>query len=225
MVIFLDTGDLSQIEKYIGRDSIHGVTTNPSLIRSAGVTNYRSYAKSVLGMIGDKDVSFEVLADDDETMQRQAIEIASWGKNVYVKIPCYHTDGTLTEPLIRKLDSSGVRMNVTALLDTKTIRNTIMTLTNNDHILSVFAGRIADTGMRANATVEYTSKIKKSAHRVLWASARQVYDYYLAQKVCDIITLSPALIDKLMLQGKSLRKYSVETCQQFHRDGQGIEFG
>ncbi len=224
MVIYLDTGDLAQIEKYIRRDYIQGVTTNPSLCKQSGVTNYRSYAKSVLSMIGGKDVSFEVLADDSETMERQAIEIASWGKNVYVKIPCYHTDGTLTEPILRSLDASGVRMNVTALMDTKTIRNTILTLTNNDHILSVFAGRIADTGGFPQGTIGYAKKQKKSAHRILWASARQILDYNIAKREADIITLSPALIDKLALQGKSLRQYSIETCQQFHRDGQGIEF-
>ena len=224
MVIYLDTGDVAQIEKYIRHEHIGGVTTNPSLCKQSGVKDYRSYAKTVLGMVGGKDVSFEVLADDDETMQRQAIEIASWGKNVYVKIPCYHTDGTLTEPLIRKLDAAGVRMNVTALMDNKTISNTILTLTNNDHILSVFAGRIADTGMYPRSHMLLTRKRKKSAHRVLWASARQILDYTTAKETCDIITLSPALIAKLPLQGKSLRQYSIATCRQFHADGKGIEF-
>ena len=225
MVIYLDTGDLAEIEKRIANPLIWGVTTNPTLIKQAGVKDYRSYAKTVLGMVGEKDVSFEVLADDEETMIWQALEIASWGKNVHVKIPVCHTDGSSTEALINKLDKQSVRLNVTAIMTSKQIRDTTGILTNNDHIISVFAGRISDTGAKANDVVKYARRMGKKTHRILWASARQIFDYNLALKVsCDIITLSPALLDKFSLQGKSLREYSMETVQQFHRDGKGIEF-
>ena len=224
MVIFGDCASIGDIERLSADERIMGITTNPSLMKAAGVTNYRAFAKTVLGIIGDRDVSFEVLADDELEMERQAREIASWGENIYVKIPITYTNGGTTEPLMRKLDAADVKMNITALFTTKQIMDAIFTLRDKDHILSVFAGRISDTGKKGRAYVWHARRQRKSNHRVLWASARQIYDFYEAELSADIITLTPSLIDKLALRDKSLKAYSLETVRQFHRDGRGIEF-
>lgn len=225
MVIYLDSGSPSVIEKYIDNVRIDGVTTNPTLVKAAGIKDYRSYAKTILGIIGTKEVSFEVLADTEEGMLAQAQEIASWGKNIYVKIPITYTDGSTTEPLMEKLDELGVRMNVTAVMSNAQIMDAILTLKNKPHIISVFAGRIADTGRCPSSSfVWYAKRKAKSFHRILWASAREVYNYYEACRYCDIITLSPALFDKLTLEGKNLKAYSLETVRQFYEDGKGLAF-
>lgn len=224
MVIYGDCASIADIERLASDERIGGFTTNPSLMKSAGVTSYRAFAKTVLGIIGEKDVSFEVLADDELEMERQAREIASWGPNVFVKIPITYTNGVTTEPLMRRLDAAGVRLNITAILTKRQMTDTIYTLPDREHILSVFAGRIADTGRKPYDYVWYAKKLCKKRQRILWASARQIQDYYIALKTCDIITLTPALIEKLALRDKNLKEYSRETVQQFHRDGQGISF-
>jgi len=224
MVIFLDSGSPADIEKYIYRDDIAGVTTNPSLMKSAGVKNYREFAKTVLGLVGGKDVSLEVLASDPDEMYRQAMEIASWGSNIYVKIPAQYPDGNLTEPLLKLLEAHDVKLNVTALLLQAHAMNTVYALNDKDHIISIFCGRISDTGKNAKDTIWHVRKYRKDNHRVLWASARHLYNVIEARKYADIITLPPSLIDKLPLLGRNLRQYGLDTCRQFYEDGKGIEF-
>lgn len=224
MVIHLDSGSIADIEKYAVRDDIAGVTTNPTLMKSAGVSNYRAFAKTVLGLIGGKDVSFEVLASDQEEMYRQAMEIAAWGSNIYVKVPAQYPDGKLTEPLLKTLEGHGVRLNVTAILAQSIAMNTIFALDDKDHIISIFGGRIADTGKNPKDTIWHVRKYRKSNHRILWASARQLYDVVQARKYADIITLQPALIEKLPLIGRNIKEYGLATCRQFYEDGKGIEF-
>lgn len=224
MVIYLDTGSVADMEKYVYRDDIVGVTTNPSLMKSAGVSNYRAFAKTVLGIVGSKDVSFEVLASDPEEMYRQAMEIASWGSNIYVKVPAQYPDGKLTEPLLKTLEGHGVKLNVTGILLQEIAMNTVYALDDKDHIISIFCGRIADTGKDPKGTIWHVRKYRKANHRLLWASARQLYNVVEASKYADIITLQPALIDKLPLMQKKIRAYGLETCRQFYEDGKGIEF-
>lgn len=224
MLVFLDSGSIQEIEKYAADARIAGFTTNPTLIKQAGVTNYRAFAKSVLSVIGKKEVSFEVLADNESTMAAQALEIASWGQNVFVKIPIMHCDGTSTIPLIRTLTGQGVRVNVTAVMTTKQVREVLENI-EGDHILSIFAGRIMDTGSSGQMTIWYADNNRgKSLIRILWASVREVYNVYQAQKCADIITVTPAIIEKLYLHKKPLTEFSLETVRQFHKDGRGIEF-
>ncbi len=224
-MIYLDSGSLFDIAKYAGDPRISGFTTNPTLVKQAGVTNYRSFAKSVLDCIGDKEVSFEVLADTPDEMLKQAMEIASWGPNVFVKIPFYYPDGSTTESLLTRLDHEGVRINVTAVLSQKQGLAVIRLLNGKNHILSIFAGRVMDTGNDARSIIWYLLRQRKQPMRILWASTREVYNAYVAEKVCDIITLPPSIFEKLFtLKGRVLKKYSLETCRQFYEDGKGIEF-
>ena len=224
MLVFLDSGSLAEIEKYAADNRISGFTTNPTLIKQSGVTNYRSFAKSVLSLIGEKEVSFEVLADSDDGIMRQALEIASWGPKVYVKIPIMFTDGSSTMPIVKKLASQGVRVNVTAVMTTKQIREVFEAI-EGDHILSIFVGRIMDTGATGPQTVWYAEQNRGASKvRILWASVREVYNVYQAQKSCDIITVSPPILEKMALHKKPLTELSLETVRQFHEDGRGISF-
>ena len=211
--IFLDSGSIEDIERYALDEKISGVTTNPSLLRKAGIVDYRAFAKRVLGIVGRKEVSFEVIADDLETMGRQAREIASWGSNVWVKIPITTTTGDSTIPLVETLKD--VNVNLTAVFTTAQIDEARHYLKPKD-ILSVFCGRINDTQRREPFFAYRT-------FRTLYASTRHVMAIHEArQHGYDIITMTPDLIAKLPLKGKDLNAYSLETVQQFARDAQGI---
>jgi transaldolase len=219
--VYLDSGDVRQIARHI--DKVDGVTTNPSLLRKAGVTNYREFAIAVLEIVNRKPVSFEVLADDFETMERQAKEIASWGENVYVKIPVTNTQGNPSYDLIWRLSRLGIKVNVTAILTPQQARIAADSLAGRG-ILSIFAGRIADTGvdpMRAIRSAR--AKIRADDKTLLlWASAREVYNVVQAEGWCDIITLAPELVAKLDGFGRNLTDYSLETVKQFYRDAEGL---
>lgn len=213
--LYADGAGLAQMRAYAADKRIAGFTTNPSLMRKAGITQYRSFAEAVLKAVGEKPVSFEVLADDWATMEAQAREIASWGENVYVKIPITNTKGESSAELIRSLGS--MNLNITAVMTVAQYEAVKPHLLWH-HILSVFAGRIMDTG-------EDVPIIHNAPCRVLWASTRQVYSIRDADVMgYDIITLTPDLIAKLDLSGKDLTAYSLETVRQFHEDGKGIEF-
>ena len=224
MLIYLDSGSIQEIEKYAGDARISGFTTNPTLIKQAGVTNYRSFAKTVLSLVGKKEVSFEVLSDSDDGIMKQALEIASWGENIFVKVPIMFTDGSSTMPLVKKLTAQGVKVNVTAVMTTRQIREVFEAI-EGDHILSIFVGRIMDTGATGPQTVWYADNNRgNSKIRILWASVREVYNVYQAEKFCDIVTITPPIIEKLKLQKRPLTEYSLETVRQFHADGKGIAF-
>lgn len=216
VAIYADGAGLAQMKAYAVDPMIQGFTTNPSLMRKAGITNYRDFADTVLGLIGKKPVSFEVLADDWLTMELQAREIAEWGENVWVKVPITNTRGESSVELIKALGD--LNLNITAVMTDKQYLGVQPHLRPN-HIVSVFAGRIMDTG------VEPPRYERSGSFRVLWASAREVYSVVLAE-ICgyDIITLTPELISKLDLFGKDLTSYSLDTVRQFHSDGKGIEF-
>lgn len=211
VAIYLDAADLNSIDTYI--DKVEGVTTNPSIMRKAGITNYREFAKEVMARVKGKPVSFEVLADDFPTMESQAHEIASWGDNVYVKIPITNTKGESSIDLIDKLQD--LNLNITAVMTAKQLDD-LATVDRKHHIISVFAGRIADTGRLPPFARKFHAKL-------LWASTRQTSDMDLAViSGYDIITMTPDLIAKLTLRGKDLTAYSLETVQQFFEAGKGI---
>lgn len=219
--IFCDGADLKTMAGLI--DQCDGVTTNPSLLKKSGITDYRAFARAVVDIAGGLPVSFEVLADDLQTMERQAREIASWGGHIWVKVPITNTKGESCAPLISKLAAGGVTVNVTAVLSKGQVRTAVEALGERG-VISVFAGRIADTGRDPVRIMNSAStRIKDKDILLLWASARQVYDVVKAEEAgCDIITLSPELIAKLPLLGSSLEEYSLETVRQFARDAEGI---
>ena len=216
--LFVDTSDVVQLHKYAREARISGVTTNPALMKKSGITSYHNFALIVLGIASGKPVSFEVLADDFYEMEREARELASWGENVYVKIPVTNTHGEPTYPLIEKLQD--LHLNITAVMTVAQIE-ALSKITSQHHIISVFAGRIADTGRDPMHTMR---KARLAHAQILWASAREVLNVYQAEECgCDIITLTPDLIAKLDLHGKSLAEYSLETVKMFHEDGKGLK--
>lgn len=224
--IFADGADLETMARI--QPSVSGFTTNPSILRKAGVKDYREFAREVLAIAVGKPVSFEVLADDFETMERQAREIASWaswGNNVFVKIPITNAAGVFTGPVISSLTERGrIKVNVTAVFTAAQARAAADAMRGEGNIISVFAGRIADAGVSPARTVlESVMSARRVGARVLWASARQVYSVIEAEKVgADIITLTPDLIAKLPMFGRDLGEYSLETVRQFAKDAEGI---
>ena len=214
MVIYLDGADLVTMARF--EPHVQGFTTNPSLMKKAGVTNYEVFAKEVLGRANGKPVSFEVLADDWETMEAQAQRISDWGDNVWVKIPITNTKGESSVDLIDRLQD--LNLNITAVMTQQQI-DALLPVVRSHHIISVFAGRIADTG-RTPPWIPRRAPIKA---KMLWASTRQTRDIDIAGELgYDIITMTPDLVAKLPLRGKDLNQYSLETVQQFYKDAEGI---
>ncbi len=221
IAIYADGADLDSMARL--ERKVDGFTTNPSLMRKAGITDYRAFARAVLDVAGNKPVSFEVFADDFETMEIQAREIASLGPNVYVKIPVTNTQRNPSYDLIYRLARSKVNVNITAVFTSQQARIATNSL-NGNGIVSIFAGRIADTGADpARVMRSAKAAIKHQGVKLLWASSREVYNVVQAEEAgCDIITLSPDLIEKLEGFGRDLAEYSLETVKQFHRDAQGL---
>jgi transaldolase len=213
--IYLDAANMDDLRRYAADPRVAGLTTNPTLMKKAGITDYRSFARAVLSAADGKPVSFEVLADDFQTMARQAREIASWGPNVYVKLPITNTRGESTVPLIDSLGD--LNLNITAVMTDEQVDD-LWQFLRPHHIVSVFAGRIMDTGQLPN------SFSGQQGYKTLWASAREVYHVVMAEEYgYDIITLTPDLIAKLDLRGRDLTEYSLATVRMFHEDGRGIE--
>lgn len=222
--IYADTSDYKTILELNQDEWVSGFTTNPSLMAKAGVKNYREFAQSLLKEVTQKPISFEVLSDDFDEMLTQAEEIASWGKNVYVKIPIMNTRQEMSMSLFRELCRRNIHINVTALMTLAQIRwvGELLPITNPPVILSVFAGRIADTGRDAKKIMAEASGMWGHKHLLLWASSRQVYNYYEAdESSTDIITMTPDLYQKLRKMWKiDLYSLSHQTVCQFYEDGQ-----
>jgi transaldolase len=214
--IFADGADRASILELNKNPFVEGFTTNPSLLRKAGVTDYKEFALDILSVIRDKPISFEVIADDNYEMYRQALEIASWGENVYVKIPITNTEGKSTEDVIRRLDH--VNLNVTAITTIKQVRRILPSLKKG--FISIFAGRIADTGINPLPIMKSALKlINGTKIELIWASPREVFNVYQAQEIgCHVITCTPDLIKKMSLQGKDLTEYSLDTVRMFYND-------
>jgi len=221
--IFADGASLESMREAARDPRIAGFTTNPTLMRKAGVADYRAFAREVLAEIRDKPISFEVFADDTDGMRRQAREIATWGDNVYVKVPVTNTGGEPSTALIRELAAAGVKLNVTAVCTLEQVREVAAALAGGaPSVISVFAGRIADTGRDPVPLMRDALALCRAADRrieLLWASPREILNVAQAAEIgCDIITVTPDLLAKLALFGKELAAFSLETVQMFHRD-------
>jgi len=222
--LFADGADLSGMIEMAEKPYISGLTTNPTLMKKAGITNYEEFAKRVLSEIKILPISFEVFSDDIESMKKQGEKIASWGDNVFVKIPVTNTQGISTKPVISFLTKMGVKVNVTALMTDNQVENIIDALNPNvESYISIFAGRIADTGRNPVPIMEKSIQIlsqNKNAE-LIWASPRELLNIFQADEIgCHIITATNDILQKLNLQGKNLEEYSLETVQMFHRDAQ-----
>jgi transaldolase len=220
--IFADGADPALIRELARLPHVAGFTTNPTLMRQAGVRDYRAFAREVLAAVAGHPVSFEVLADELEPMERQAREIAAWGENVFVKVPVTNTRGEPTLPLIRALTRDGVRLNVTALLTLEQVREVSAALAGGaPSFVSVFAGRIADTGRDPAPLMAAAVEALRAQpqQRLIWASPREVLNVLQADAVgCHVITATADLIRKLPLLGKDLAAFSLETVRMFHDD-------
>lgn len=220
--IFADGADFDGIMKMYGNPIVRGFTTNPSLMRKAGVTDYEVFARKLLAAVPDRPVSLEVFADDFAEMERQARVIASWGKDVSVKIPVTNTKREFSGPLIRNLSAAGVAVNVTAVFTLDQVRRVTECLAQDTPaIVSVFAGRIADTGIDPVPLMAEAVRILKAKPKaeLIWASPRELLNIFQADAIgCHIITVTNDIIAKLSLVGKDQDDYSLDTVQTFHRD-------
>ena len=226
--VFADGADLDSILTLAENPRVAGFTTNPTLMWKAGLTEYADFAERLLERITVHPISFEVFGDDIDEMRRQARLIASWGNNVYVKIPVTTTSGQSMAPLVRELSEDGVKVNVTALFTTAQVE--LITAAVKDgapSYISVFAGRIADAGVDPMPIIANAVSVMADAPRseLIWASPREILNVVQADQVgCHIITLTHELLGKLDALGKSLDQFSLETVQMFHRDAQSAGF-
>jgi transaldolase len=226
--IFGDGADRTTMLELYRRPYIKGFTTNPTLMRKAGVTDYQGFALGILRHITDRPISFEVFADDEKEMEQQARHIAKWGKNVIVKIPIMNTRGEPMLRLVQRLASDGIKLNVTALLTIDQVYSACEALEGGAHsYVSVFAGRIADTGrdpvplMREAVTVVNAI----GTAQLVWASPRELLNIFQADEVgCHVITATGDILAKLELVGKDLHQFSIETVEMFHRDAEKSGF-
>lgn len=220
--IFADGAELDGILELYRNPYITGFTTNPTLMRKSGLSDYEKFSRQVLEHISDRPISFEVFSDEFDEMERQARKIASWGKNVYVKIPVTNTRRESSAELVRRLASEGVQLNVTALMTLDQVREVSKALESHaPSYISVFAGRIADTGRDPMPLMKEAVEIM-SPHKtqeLIWASPRELLNIFHADEVnCHIITVTHDILKKLSLVGKGLDEYSLDTVKMFHED-------
>jgi len=220
--LFADGANLGEILKLNSNPSINGFTTNPTLMRKSGIKDYSEFASEVLRQVTDKPVSFEVFADDTQEMIEQAKEIASWGNNVYVKIPALKTTGRSNEMVVEELTSQGIKVNITAVMTTERVREFSKVL-NPDvpSCVSIFAGRIADTGRDPIPIVEESISIlrKNQKAEVIWASPRELLNVIQADSIgCHIITATSDILKKIDKIGYDLDRFSLDTVQMFFQD-------
>ena len=220
--LFADGADIAGILALYADPAIRGFTTNPTLMRQAGIEDYEAFARELLEAVPDRPISLEVFADDPAAMERQAVKITTWGEHVYVKIPVTNTEGEFMGPLLRRLVADGVKVNVTALMTVAQVEDVSECLAGGPPAcVSVFAGRIADTG-RDPIPIMRDSLRVLSAHpnvELIWASPREILNVVQADEIgCDIITVTHDLLKKLGTLGKGLDQFSLETVQMFHRD-------
>ena len=220
--IFADGADLPTMVEMSKKSFIRGLTTNPTLMRKAGINDYKKFAKEVLVEIQDKPISFEVFSDDLNEMIDQATEIASWGKNVNVKIPVTNSKGVETTKVVRELSSRGVPLNITAILTANQVRSVVNSLDDKSiAFISVFAGRIADTGRDPIPLMQEALRIMKDKPKseLIWASPRELLNVIQADAIgCHVITATSDILKKLEIIGKDLSQYSLETVKMFRDD-------
>jgi transaldolase len=226
--LFQDAADLPVMIEAHHRGLVDGFTTNPTLMRRAGISDYKSFAKKAIAAIPDLPISFEVFADDFDIMEREAREIASWGGDTYVKIPITNTRAESAAPLIRKLSVEGFSLNITAVLTLDQVEAVAAAADRGTRlIVSVFAGRVADTGVDPVPMMKKAVGMLKSLPNaeLLWASPREVLNVVQAQECgCHIITATPDLIAKVPLLGTDLHAYSLQTVKMFHDDARAAGY-
>ena len=225
--IFCDIADIKLIKKFSKKKIVKGFTTNPSLMRSAGARDYQKYSKEIL-KICKKPISFEVFGDDYNSMRRQALKINSWGNNVYVKIPVINSKGIFMGKIIKELNRKNIKLNITAVYNSHQTQKIVKCLNKKTKvIISIFAGRAADTGKDPIPEFKKSIKMSKGYKNIdiLWASVREPYNYLQAKKLgCHIITVPPKIIEKIEKFGKSFFKLSTETVKGFLRDSKKSKF-
>jgi transaldolase len=220
--IFADGAEKAGMLEMAAKVHIKGLTTNPTLMKKAGITDYKAFCKEILTEIKNKPLSFEVFTDEFDDMERQAMEIASWGDNVYVKIPITNTKRQPCYPLVKKLAQKKVKLNVTALMTLAQVRDVVASLDPNvPSYVSVFAGRIADTGIDPVPLMAAAVEMLKPAPaaELIWASPRELLNIFQAEAVgCHVITVTNDVLKKLELVGYDLERYSLDTVKMFHSD-------
>ena len=225
--IFADGANLDSIKKLNELDFISGFTTNPSLMKKAGVVDYKKFANELVSIVPSKPISFEVFADDLLQMEEQALEIASWGENINVKIPIMNTKGELTDKVIKNLSKKKIKLNITAIFTIDQIKKILAIVKDSETILSIFAGRIYDCGIDAKQKVLEMNKLihENTKCKSLWASTRMPYDYMTAIEVgTDIITMQISHVKKMEMFGFDLTEYSKKTVKQFYQDARTSGF-
>jgi len=220
--IFADGADLAVIEKLCRNPLIQGFTTNPTLMRKAGVSDYEGFARAALELAGDRPISFEVFSDEFGEMERQARRIATWGSNVYVKIPVTNTRREPCDALVRRLSEAGVKVNVTAIFTLEQVKRIAACLAGGaPSVISIFAGRIADSGVDPLPVLRTAlDEVRPSGSiEIIWASPRELLNVVQASDLgCHIITVTSDILEKLPLLGRDLGEYSLATVQMFYND-------
>lgn len=226
--IFADGASIKDMFALNKKNYISGFTTNPSLMKQASITDYKTFAMQILKKINVKSVSFEVTSDSFNEMEKQALEIKKWSKNIFIKIPFTNSKGKKSIDLIKRLSDRGLKLNITSVFTYEQAKEVLNVLNiNSEAYISIFAGRIADTGRNPvkiiKKCVTASKKFKKVS--ILWASCREVYNIFEADRVgCHIITVPHSILKKFSLIGKNLEKYSVETARDFYLDSKDIIF-
>lgn len=226
--IFADGADLKKMKEIYNQGVVAGFTTNPSLMKKAGVTDYLTFVKEAVAAIPDLSLSFEVFADDFETMEKEAEKLSSFGENIMVKIPITNSKGESSIPLIKRLSEKGINLNVTAVFTFAQVLSAVQAFAPNTHnYISIFAGRIANTGIDPEPLMACAAAVCHSYPNieVLWASSREIFNIAQAERcACDIITVTDSILAGLSNWGKDLNQYSLETIQTFLKDSQNLGF-
>ena len=226
--IFCDIADLNLIKKFNKNKIVKGFTTNPSLMRKAGARSYQAYSKQILKICRKKPISFEVFADDHESMIEQGIKISNWGKNVYVKVPVVNSKNHFTGRVIKKLNKKNIKLNITAVYTANQTKKILRQINKKTKvIISIFAGRAGDTGK--DPVPEFLKSLKMAKNfknvEILWASVREPYNYTQAKQLgCHIITIPPSIIEKIQMFGKSFNQLTKETVKAFLVDSKKSRF-
>jgi len=226
--IFCDSADFKVIKKYSRLSLVDGFTTNPSLMRLSGAKNYKNYSLSILRVCKKKPISFEVFADNPKEMLKQAYKINAWGKNIYIKIPVTNSKGVFMGPVIKKLSSEGIKLNITAVYTFEQVKKIIRCLNKKTKsIVSIFAGRMADKGKDPLPIFKKSISVSKRYQNIdiLWASTREAYNFLQARKLkCNIITMPPKVIDQISSFGKSFNSLTLDTVKGFLKDSRKSKF-
>ena len=226
--IYCDIADLNQIKKFNKKKIVKGFTTNPSLMRKAGAKNYEVYSKQILKICKKKPISFEVFGDDYLSMEKQALKITKWGKNVYVKIPVINSKGYFMGKIIKQLNNKNIKINITAVYSSNQVSKILKKINKKSKvIISIFAGRAGDVGKdpipEFKKSLLLTKRFKNV--KILWASVREPYNFIEAKKLgCHIITVPPTIINKIEKFGKTLNQLSIETVKGFLIDSKKSNF-